>query len=127
MEPVLSQLERPPLVKQQHPTRTAFNRLRGKQLTAPETVNRDVFPMRRQHPALEDTFVHLPAMAKSSQNVGTNTIASNDSFKSNMRSTRLLTEIKNIATNIHPSYDVYVSESNMGFWKVVMKGVSRSL
>jgi uncharacterized protein YegL len=127
MEPVLSQLERPPLVKQQHPTRTAFNRLRGKQLTAPETVNRDVFPMRRQHPALEDTFVHLPAMAKSSQNLGTNTIASNDSFKSNMRSTRLLTEIKNIATNIHPSYDVYVSESNMGFWKVVMKGVSRSL
>jgi hypothetical protein len=23
----------------------------------------------------------------------------------------------------HPYYDVYVSEQNMGFWKVVMKGV----
>lgn len=26
--------------------------------------------------------------------------------------------------NPHPHYDVYVSESNIGFWKIVMEGVS---
>lgn len=31
--------------------------------------------------------------------------------------------MKNIVANPHPHYDVYVSESNMGFWKIVMQGV----
>jgi len=44
----------------------------------------------------------------------------------NTRVPRLLAEIKNMATNIHPYYDVYVSESNMGFWKVVMQGPPES-
>jgi hypothetical protein len=125
MEPVLSQLERPPIFKQPPPARASFNRLRSKDVIDPEIVNRDVFPVRRQHPALEDTFVQLSAMVKSSQHTEqSSNLASNESSRNNVRSTRLLTEIKNIATNIHPSYDVYVSESNMGFWKVVMKGVS---
>jgi hypothetical protein len=31
--------------------------------------------------------------------------------------------MKNVMANIHPFYDVYVSERNMGFWKIVMEGV----
>jgi ubiquitin-protein ligase len=35
--------------------------------------------------------------------------------------------MKNVRTNPHPYYDVYVSETNMGFWKVVMEGPLDSL
>jgi ubiquitin-protein ligase len=35
-------------------------------------------------------------------------------------------EIGDIAAHSHPSYDVYVSESNMGFWKVVLEGPAES-
>ena len=31
--------------------------------------------------------------------------------------------MKNVMANIHPFYDVYVSEKNMGFWKIIMEGV----
>jgi hypothetical protein len=31
--------------------------------------------------------------------------------------------MKNVMANIHPYYDVYVSEKNMGFWKIIMEGV----
>ena len=31
--------------------------------------------------------------------------------------------MRNILANPNPQYDVYVSESNIGFWKIVMKGV----
>lgn len=31
--------------------------------------------------------------------------------------------MKNVMANIHPFYDVYVSEQNMGFWKIVVEGV----
>jgi hypothetical protein len=34
--------------------------------------------------------------------------------------------MKNVMANIHPFYDVYVSEKNMEFWKVVMEGVFAS-
>jgi uncharacterized protein YegL len=34
----------------------------------------------------------------------------------------LLSEVKAMIDNPHPCMDVYVSESNMGFWKVVMQG-----
>lgn len=39
---------------------------------------------------------------------------------------RLLSELRNISANPHPHYDVYVSESNFGFWKVVMEGPPES-
>jgi ubiquitin-protein ligase len=35
-------------------------------------------------------------------------------------------EIKQLATRDHPLYDVYVSESNLTFWKVVLSGPSDS-
>jgi len=28
-------------------------------------------------------------------------------------------------SNPHPFYDIYVSETNMAFWKVVMEGVNK--
>jgi hypothetical protein len=31
--------------------------------------------------------------------------------------------MKNVMANIHPYYDVYVSEKNMGFWKIILEGV----
>jgi predicted AlkP superfamily phosphohydrolase/phosphomutase len=31
--------------------------------------------------------------------------------------------MKNAMANIHPFYDIYVSETEMGFWKIVMEGV----
>jgi hypothetical protein len=34
--------------------------------------------------------------------------------------------MKNVMANVHPFYDVYVSEKNMEFWKVVMEGVLAS-
>ena len=128
MEPVLCQLERPTIVKHANPNRVAFARLKGNAATAPETVNRDVFPSRKQHPGLADQFVQLSAMAKvhrsrSTDTESTNAIPANRFSRMNTRVPRLLTEIKNIATNIHPYYDVYVSESNIGFWKVVLQGV----
>jgi hypothetical protein len=32
--------------------------------------------------------------------------------------------MKNAMANIHPFYDIYVSETEMGFWKIVMEGVN---
>lgn len=32
--------------------------------------------------------------------------------------------MRNILVNPNPQYEVYVSESDIGFWKVVMQGVS---
>lgn len=34
----------------------------------------------------------------------------------------ILREVRQMAANQHPYMDVYISESNMGFWKVVMQG-----
>ena len=34
--------------------------------------------------------------------------------------------MKNVVANPHPYYDVYVSESNMAFWKIVMQGPPQS-
>ena len=31
--------------------------------------------------------------------------------------------MRHAITNRHPFYDIYVSETNMGFWKVVMEAV----
>jgi hypothetical protein len=36
----------------------------------------------------------------------------------------LLTQISKAMLTSHPYYDLYVSDQNMGFWKIVMEGVS---
>lgn len=104
----------------------------------PDIVTRDVFPERREHPNLNDQFVRLSAMQSMSTRKSSAIILSN----SHVRTTRLLSEVsllrprdfqdstntinqmRNILVNPNPQYEVYVSESDIGFWKVVMQGVS---
>lgn len=75
-------------------------------------------PPRKEHPNLHDEFVQLAAMASRPRTA--NTIGNS---RSNLRTSRLLNEMRAIvATGDHPKYDVYVSESDMSFWKVVMDG-----
>jgi hypothetical protein len=100
MEPVLSQLERPPIVLPPEATR-----LRGASLpfikaankATPEIVTRDVFPKRKEHPNLHDRFVELAALARatSSGAVGSNAAASSivPRPKSYLRTPRLLSEV----------------------------------
>ena len=130
MEPVLSQLERPDIVlpraSQVHTYDTQLRFIWAKERAIPETVTRDEFPERRAHPNFDDRFVELTTIVKSNNSsTGRSwTGLSSDRSNANLRTSRILTEIRNIVANPHPHYDVYVSESNMAFWKVVMQGVS---
>lgn len=82
-------------------------------------VTADQVPPRKEHPNLHDSFVQVNAMAarpNNRANVGGNS-------RSNLRTSRLMSEMRSISTSgLHPKYDVYVSESDMSFWKVVMEG-----
>jgi hypothetical protein len=78
-----------------------------------ERVTPDICPERRQHPELEYSFVELGRFAKQ---------ASQSRTDSNVRQSRIHTEIRNSGANPHPHYDVYICESNMGLQKVVMQG-----
>ncbi len=40
-----------------------------------------------------------------------------------MRPARLLAEVKDVAANHHPQYEVFVSEADIGFWKVVIRAL----
>ncbi|KAG9991390.1 hypothetical protein KCU78_g19745, partial [Aureobasidium melanogenum] len=117
MEPVLSQTERPlPAVTTADLTRSsALNNFYTMRHRAAFTVvTQDVFPKRKEHPRLEDTFVQL-----------TNRIRSNPSTSFSLptlRASRLLVEMRDMATAPHPKYDCYVSEADMFFWKIVMEG-----
>lgn len=120
MEPVLSQLERPDIQRQalNDPKSLSFSSVLGL-MTDPDIVTRNVFPERRQHPNLSDAFIDLPILSVS--NVAPSLIPGGKS-NTNVRTARLLTEVRNMASASHPRYEVYVSESNMGFWKIVMQG-----
>lgn len=104
------------------------------------------FPPCRPHPNLEDYFIALKDAdrfltymsrrpAPSFENVISDSIrstvptglSSNHLASSNTSNTRiLLSEVKAMIENPHDYIDVYVSESNMGFWKVVIQGPSAS-
>lgn len=126
MEPVLNQLERPPI--KQVPVRRSsfFDFRRAKRYAGAEIVTRDQYPQRKQHSNLTDSFVEVSNFARTTtaftEASSPSTVTAEFLATSSTRSARLLLEIKNIALNAHPHYDVYVSESNMGFWKIVMQG-----
>ena len=83
-------------------------------------VTNDKVPPRKEHPNLSDEFVQLSAIAARPQTTGT--VGSGNS-RSNLRTSRLMSEMRAIAANSKDrKYDVYVSESDMSFWKVVMEG-----
>jgi uncharacterized protein YegL len=119
MEPFLSQTERPPpeVATADLPRTSALNNFYTMRSRAAFTVvTQDVFPKRKEHPRLEDTFVQLRNCVRSG--------AGTQSSLPTLRASRLLVEMREIAANTHPMYDCYVSESDMFFWKVVMEGVS---
>ncbi|KAG9654610.1 hypothetical protein KCU64_g7098, partial [Aureobasidium melanogenum] len=116
MEPVLSQTERPPPVATADlPRSSALNNFYAMRHRATFTVvTQDVFPKRKEHPRLEDTFIQLANCVRAN--------ASTQSSLPTLRASRLLVEMREIAANPHPMYDCYVSEADMFFWKVVIEG-----
>ncbi|PVH87391.1 hypothetical protein DL98DRAFT_448903 [Cadophora sp. DSE1049] len=123
LEPVLSQLERPPIVipsqSQSHPYDLYLRFAFAKDKAVPEVVTSEIFPQRRVHPNIHDSFVQLSSLS-------TNALQSQGSVNThsgaNLRTSRILTEIRNILANPHPHYDIYVSETNMSFWKIIVQG-----
>jgi ubiquitin-protein ligase len=127
LEPVLSIHERPPAVRPViAPLLTSGSFSLAAEQAVPDLATRDHFPARKSHPNLDDNFVRITAFERSTQMNVTPLMNDTPMEKSASRQRRLLAEIRNIASNPHPSYDVYVSESNMGFWKVVLSGPSES-
>ena len=131
MEPVLNQLERPPL----SPPREALSHSYDPHLrfvfardkATPEVVTADIFPRRKEHPNVNDQFVQLATVAGNNAGKldnGSESVSAHSN--SNLRTSRILVEIRSIVANPHPHYDVYLSESNMSFWKVVMQGPPES-
>jgi hypothetical protein len=96
-----------------------------------DIVSRDHYPQRKEHPLNRDTFL---ALSEAAEAIGRRS-ASQEQKKSwwtQQGPGRLLFEVislykcfqmRNTVANIHPYYDVYVSESDMCFWKIVLEGV----
>lgn len=105
------------------------------------------FPQCRKHLNQSDTFISLREGARIFQpssrssifsgrtaSVRNPSISSWDAMTLNSRSSDsvssgasgahriILNEVRQMAANQHPYMDVYISESNMAFWKVVMQG-----
>ena len=128
MEPVLGQLERPPIRRNPF---SPFNPRKSFEEAAlnatPDVVTQDVCPARREHEHLKDSFVMISTLAQfSRQSITTSRSAPGAPKTSNTRPARLLSELKNVTANPHPYYEVFVSERNMGFWKVIMQGPPES-
>lgn len=81
-------------------------------------VTDDIVPPRKQHPNLQDEFVELASMAA----LPNTSTGQGSTARSNRRTTRLMNEMRQVANSDHPTYDVYVSERDMSFWKVVLSG-----
>ena len=129
MEPVLAQMERDhEQIKSERetklPKREPGDSLRrftvATWYATPEIVTKDVFPKRKEHPNLKDQFIELLAVSR-------RVLSAADRSDSNFRNTRLLTEAQNAAAKPHPHYDIYVSERDMSFWKIVMQGPPESI
>jgi ubiquitin-protein ligase len=124
LEPFLSITERPPLSPPTLPRNrlefmAKFYQMKYQALFT--VANEDVFPPRKSHPNIDDEFVELTAAA-----ARPNAVNSTSGSRSNLRTSRLLNEMRAIANSSHPTYDVYVSETDMSFWKVVMSGPDES-
>ncbi|KAI4677039.1 hypothetical protein J4E81_010999 [Alternaria sp. BMP 2799] len=124
MEPVLSLSERPDRSHKGSIFRRAYlaapdiSNFRVADLMGKvEQVSRDEFPDRKQHPQLAESFVELGLFNRSSSVCRTD---------SNVRLSRIHNEIRNSGAKPHPHYDVFICESNMGLWKIVMQGPSDS-
>ncbi|KAF2996796.1 hypothetical protein E8E13_000636 [Curvularia kusanoi] len=121
MEPVLSLLERPAVVLPHFASRHANSALwrfeQAKKSTTVDRATQDGFPPRKAHPQLASSFVELINFARN---------VSQTRSDSNLRLSRIHTEIRTCGALVHPHYDVYICEENFGFWKIVMQGPPES-
>ena len=119
MEPVLSVLERSAAVVPRFSLRHAGSALwrfqQAKKSITVDRATRDEFPQRKSHPQLAGSFVELTSFARHA--------SSQARADSNMRLSRIHTEIRNCGALGHPHYEIYICEENFGFWKIVMQGM----
>ena len=126
MEPCLSLTERPPIVPPpgipKHRLQFMGHFWNAKGNAKYTRVSADRVPPRKEHPNLHDEFVQLTAFTARPSNAN-----SSGNSRSNLRISRLMNEMRSIAASgTHPKYDVYVSETDMSFWKVAMNGPDES-
>ncbi|KAK6502465.1 hypothetical protein TWF506_003048 [Arthrobotrys conoides] len=119
METMVDQTLRPPFHRQ-----TYLPYFDALQPIKPFTVTAFSVPEACDHPHQNDEFMSLE---NAHRVFGGNkqvlvdrggVRAASDVFKSR----RMLLEIKDMAENPHPDMDIYISESEMSFWKVVVEG-----
>lgn len=110
LEPVLSIHERPDTVLPKfHPRHYAKTRLgQAKTRMRLDVVSRDIFPCRKEHPLLDESYIALRSVVNASSNFSMANRSDN-----NMRLARIHNEIRNSAAKVHPYYDIYVCESNI--------------
>ncbi|KAF3157661.1 hypothetical protein TWF569_000226 [Orbilia oligospora] len=119
METMVDQTQRPPFPRQTY--LPYFDTL---QPIKPFTVTAFSTPEARDHPHQNDDFMSLEnayrVFGKNKQLLvdRDGSHAASDVF----RSRRILFEIKDMAEQPHPDMDIYVSEGEMSFWKVVIQG-----
>jgi len=124
MEPMLSLLERPQVEMKPWnglSLQTHFN-LATRNATFTQCT-KDVVPPRKQHERLGDGVLELTA-AMATRRSAPSAPAGAVTTRSNTRTTRLLSEMQAVAHSPSSQYDVYVSEVDMSFWQICMKGVS---
>lgn len=123
MEPFLSLVQRPEIRPRAPAGRShqlfAVRFFRSMHRAFPTMVDNDTLPPIRQHKNLCDDFVELKNLAGKTTGPPTQT---QDNSRTRRRMTRLMTEMKTIATSAHAKRDIYVSVTDMSFWKIVMQG-----
>ncbi|KAK6537179.1 hypothetical protein TWF694_011376 [Orbilia ellipsospora] len=80
----------------------------------------DYHPKLRVHKNMHDEFFRVSAASTSSRKPQVDQSTTNKPGV--IRNSRILSEIRKVAGSPHPFYDIFVSESNMGFWKIVFQG-----
>jgi len=88
-----------------------------------DVISIDSVPPPRAHPRSKDVFIELAAAMDVSSR---KTPADTPRRVTRQGTARILDEMRNVMVNPHGFYDVFVSEANMTFWKVVMEGPSDS-
>ncbi|KAK4552990.1 hypothetical protein LTR86_009914 [Recurvomyces mirabilis] len=127
MEPFLSLSERPPIVPgpgaPRNQVQLAQKFKQAKYLATYTTANDENMPPRKEHPNLHDDFVLLTAATPMARR---SVATSNTGNRSNLRQSRLLREVNLLSSRPSPTYDIYVSESDMSFMKAVVSGPAGS-
>ena len=122
MEPFLSLLERPEVVVKPWNGLSLQSHFQSATRNATFTqCTKDVIPPRKEHERLGDSVLELTT-AMAARRSASSATADAVTTRSNTRTTRLLSEMQAVAHSPSSQYDVYVSEVDMSFWKVIMKG-----